>query len=264
LAHKGFRGTVKQKSPGSFAKVAKLVGVILLLAGTGVYFAWYFGLLKKGETDLAAANAPPEKAAVDTNEAAAAAAPAPKLDQVIPPVYTLDVKTAKIPDGKANGMINGTNFVLDTARLERSGNSTILTLRQGAGVSADREVLVYLRVSPTESLTNRTFTVSSDTKFGAPTIVKRWKHDPRFAPQQRPYTGGYALKLETGNAEEDGSLNGKIYLALPDNEKTVVAGNFKALSTVVQAVAQPTAEGTESGAPQGGMDARMRQRYGVR
>jgi hypothetical protein len=218
----------------------------------------------KGEDELAAANQAAEQAAADTNEAAAAAEPAPKLDQIIPPVYTLDVNNAKIPDGKANGMIAGTNFVMETARLERSGNSTILTLRQGAGVSADREVLVYLRVNPNETLTNRSFTVSSDTKFGAPTVVKRWKHDPRFAPQSRNFTGGYALKLETGTAEEDGSLNGKIYLALPDNEKTVVAGNFKAVSTVIQAVAQPGTDSSESAAPQGGMDARMRQRYGVR
>jgi hypothetical protein len=55
-----------------------------------------------------------------------------------------------------------------------------------------------------------------------------------------------------------------VYLALPDPEKTVVAGHFKALSSVVQVINQPAPDSPEGGTPSGGMDSNMRRRYGVR
>jgi len=62
--------------------------------------------------------------------------------------------------------------------------------------------------------------------------VKKWRPNPKFAPQQKSFANGYAMKLEIVNQSQD-LVQGRIYLALPDPEQTVVAGQFTA--TVRQA-----------------------------
>ena len=54
------------------------------------------------------------------------------------------------------------------------------------------------------------------------TVAKRWKSHPRYAPKLQNYSTGFALKLELGEVK-DGYATGKMFLALPDTEKTVVA-----------------------------------------
>jgi hypothetical protein len=156
-----------------------------------------------------------------------AAAPEKELP-VIPAVWTLESATAKIPEGRVNGMIAGTNFVMDVARLERQGQSYVLTLRQGTSPTADREILIYLRLGANESPMGFSQMISSDMKGPkVPQVVKRWKPNPKYAGQQKKgYTTGYVMKLELGKLEED-AIPGKIYVALPDTEQTVAAGIFK-------------------------------------
>ena len=48
---------------------------------------------------------------------------------ILPVDYTLDIAAAKIPEGKANGRISGTNFVVETARLDLGPTSQPLRLR---------------------------------------------------------------------------------------------------------------------------------------
>jgi hypothetical protein len=158
---------------------------------------------------------------------------------VIPPTYTLDVTKAKIPSGKVNGRITGTNFVAEAVRLDAAGTAVALRFIQGSPLSPEREVLIYLRPKATESLTNYNLTIGSDRKIGAPQVAKRWKTNPRYAPQTKSYNGGYALKLELNHPGE-GTLGGRIYLALPDPEETVVAGTFTAsVNLATQPAATP-------------------------
>ncbi len=150
-------------------------------------------------------------------------------------VHTLDLAAARIPEGRANGMISGTNFVVETARLDLAGTSHLLRLTQGSSVSPDREILVYLRPKAGEPLAGSTWAISSDMKGPTvPQVVKRWKPNPKFAPQSRPFATGYTMKLELGEMI-DGELTGKIFLALPDPEKSVVAGIFKAVTASTSA-----------------------------
>src|SRR6185369_2151053 len=65
---------------------------------------------------------------------------------LIPAVWTLDLAKARIPSGRANGVLAGTNFVPETARLDPIGNAQVLRLFQGQPVSPDREVLIYLHL----------------------------------------------------------------------------------------------------------------------
>jgi hypothetical protein len=187
--------------------------------------------------------------------------------KVIPPVYSTSLDLAKIPEGKLNGTISGTNFVADAVRIDAVSGSQVLRMMQGNPASPDREILVYLKLKAGESLTNRVWAISSDMKTAVPTVVKRWKPNPKYAAQQRPYNYGYTMKLQLGNMDENGQLDGKIFLALPDTEQSVVAGLFKTasssldpsmLSAPVQATpapAQPNLSPAER--------ANFQKRYGV-
>jgi hypothetical protein len=197
-----------------------------------------------------------------------AAAPEKKLP-IVAPVWTLDLAASKIPEGRANGSISGTNFVVETARVEQSGTAQILRLMQGQAASPDREVLVYLHLKPGEKLGGQSFAIAADTRIGAPQVTKRWKTDPRYAPQLKSFNTGYVMKLELGQMT-NGTLPGKIFLAMPDPEKTVVGGLFRvtpslfdmdapatpaAARAVPQPVARPPAQRMGN--------SRVNDRYGI-
>ncbi len=213
--------------------------------------------------------APQENAAAGGGANAASANPADSLP-LIPAVWTLDITKAKIPSGRANGSISGTNFVPDSARVDPVGNAQVLRLLQGQPISPDREVLIYLHLKPGEKMGGQTLNIAQDTVgAGVPQVTKRWKTNPKFAPQYKSFTSGYAMRLELGQATADGSVPGKIYLALPDLNQSVVAGNFTAVintnaAPVVDATVQAAPTQTPTPTTPGSYDAAFQARYGVR
>lgn len=146
---------------------------------------------------------------------------------IVPAVWTLNPLTNSIPEGRANGMLAGTNFLVETARIDPVGTALVLRLVQGAVTSPDREMLIYLHLKPGETLAGHTWTIAKDMAAGVPEVKKRWKTDPKYAPQLKTIPSGYALQLELGQAT-NATVSGKIFLALPDDEKSVVAGYFNA------------------------------------
>ena len=157
-----------------------------------------------------------------------AASPSPAQLPVIPPVYTLELAEAKIVQGRVNGTISGTNFVADAAILDIATNMHTLTIRQGTNYYSDREIVVFFRPRPGETLEGKTYAFNKDQKNGAPQIMKRWKTAPKIAAQQKSYNNGCVLRVEFGSAKFNGAVPGKIYAALPDPEQTVVSGIFEA------------------------------------
>ena len=146
---------------------------------------------------------------------------------VIPADWTMDVNAAQVPEGRVNGKISGTDFIMDDARMALIGTAYVLSLRQGAGTSPDREMVVFLRLKPGETPAGQSWTISEDMKGASvPQVAKLWKSNPAYAPTQKTYSTGYVMKLELGQAS-DGIIPGKIYLALPDEEHSVAAGIFK-------------------------------------
>jgi hypothetical protein len=98
-----------------------------------------------------------------------------------------------------------------------------------------------------------------------PQVAKRWKTNPKFAPLLRSYSTGYVLKLELGQLVET-NIPGKIFVAFPDNEQSVVAGSFKAVVPAVDPNSlqmMPVASPTSPTTPSSGQSA-MDRRYGVR
>jgi len=183
---------------------------------------------------------------------------------VIPAVWTLDLATARIPDGRANGMLSGTNFLVETARVDLQNGTHVLRLTQGQVISPDREVLIYLHLKPGEKIGGQTLNISKGQRgTGVPQVAKRWKMNPRYAPALKWFYNGYAMKLELGQAA-DGVVSGKIFLALPDNERSVVAGIFKATVNEVDASVQASPYGTPTTVPTTTPDRTLlERRYGV-
>jgi len=208
------------------------VGAVVIALGVGGYFGYgYYNEWQAKRAEAAKqASAPPPA----TNAAPAAPAP-PKELPVLPAVWTLEVEKASIPDGKANGMFAGTNFVPEIARLAKVSTAYALQFAQGPAASPDQELLIYLYPDAGEGVTGRTWTVSKEMKGkGVPQVMKLWKTDPRYRAQQKTYSTGYAMKLELGQIT-NGVVPGKIFLALPDTEQSVIAGEFKAATTLADA-----------------------------
>ena len=262
-----------------------ITGAILVILGAGGYFGytWWSDRAKAKSEEaqknsnsaqagnaVADANGPsgrrrqrpnPNDAAPADAGANAPAADTSTNQPVIPAVWTLDLPTAKIPDGRANGSISGTNFVAETARIDPVGTAQVLRLIQGPATSPDREVLVYLHLKPGEKLGGQTLAISQDMRGqGVPQVTKRWKNNPRFAPVLKSFSTGYAMKLELGQFTNN-QVPGKIFLALPDTEQTVVAGTFNAAVLVAGPNMQVVAP--MSPAQNAGSTA-FDQRYGIR
>jgi DNA-directed RNA polymerase subunit RPC12/RpoP len=218
------------------AKKWVTVGAVVVILGVGGYLGygpvteWW---AKRSEA-AQQASAPPAV----TNAEPAEPPPAPKELPVLPAVWTLDVDQAKIPEGKANGTLAGTNFMVETAVCVPQ----LLRLYQGAAASPDREIQIFLRLNASESVTGRTWTVTAKDPAGksVPQVVKRWKTNPRYAAQSKTFSSGYAMKLELG-AVEATMITGKIFLALPDPEQSVVAGVFKAATGLADTSGAATA-----------------------
>ena len=161
-------------------------------------------------------------------------------EKPVPPKWTLDSTKIKLQRGKVNGSIAGTNFVAGGVFVDVNGGTHILSIREGTNYFSDREVLLYLKLKPGENLKGQTWNIGTDSRTNVPTVVKKWRPNPRYAPQQKSFANGYAMKLEFVNQSDD-LAQGRIYLALPDPEKTVLAGQFSATIRQVRPVASATA-----------------------
>lgn len=252
-----FRGPAKKKSP--LPGILKTVIPLLILAGAAYYVmtnpdlkARMLRLIGKGESEEtpAATNAIPDAAAL----AATNAPPAPPPP---PPVWSLTFNINEIPRTAVRGRVAGTDFTGDMAYFE--GGST-LVFRQGTNPPPDREFVVYLKLRPGEKLEGRSWNVTAKDRTGIPQLAKRWKPNPRYGQSKTFYSTGYAMKLEFGNAK-DGQLPGKIYAALPDPEKSFIAGTFTVTTNITSAV-QATGQEAQPAAPT--MTPEMRQRYGIK
>jgi len=166
------------------------VSVVVIVLGVAGYFGYgYFSDWQAKRTEAAKQASIAATQQVATAASPEPATPAPEKElPVIPAVWTLDLDKAKTPNGKANGMIAGTNFVPETARLDKVGPAYLLRLVQGSIASPDLGLMVYLHPNVGESITGHTWTVTQDLKDKTlPQVVKLWKPNPRYKAQQKPF-----------------------------------------------------------------------------
>ncbi len=195
---------------------ASLTPVVLLAGTAGIAFVlWHNELtsLANGLAERATGPAPIEKA--------------PNAFQSPHPIptgvsWSLNLTNAPMPNGQVVGSIHGQGFLCERATL-KAGR---LSLRQGLATPPDLGITVSLGVRSPEDLSGKMVIVTPNAPLPGPRVVLRWRDD-----QQEPVTehvhAGYAMKLIFGAIAND-RIRGRIFIALPDEQKSFAAGTFDA------------------------------------
>jgi hypothetical protein len=136
--------------------------------------------------------------------------------------WTLDLSEATIPEATAVGSIHASGFFCERATLQ-GGH---LTLRQGRSGPADLQITVQLFAHDGAELSGKTVEIQPDRAPPLPKIVLKWK-DEQQKSVTRNIENGYALRVAFGDAA-NGRIPGRIYISLPDESKSFVAGTFNA------------------------------------
>ncbi len=192
-----------------------VVLVVLVVGGAGAYFAQQNGGLDFIMNLFQGGSAGTQTTAPKPPMAHRKSVPAPGAQA--------RAGIPAIPATPAKGEIHGMPFVVESSRIENG----VLTLRLGKDVTADLEVKVMLSTPPWEVPAGKSFKVNGRAGAGAPQIVLAWKEPGQTAPSEQKFTDKYTLALDFGQ-EKDNKLPGKIYLTLPDEVKSNVAGTFDA------------------------------------
>ena len=198
--------------------VALWIALILLcLLGT-VAFAFrekIFGPKKSDATQTAVA-------AGETNDdgtpPAGKSPPVPVVTNNV--AWNLDLADAAYPEAGAAGKLRG-EFVACNRNTLTGG---ALGFRQSVRGLPDLSVTIYFFAKQPDELRGKTINVTTNDTL-APRVTVRWKEGKDTRSES--FTNGYALKLEF--AEFVGNrAPGKIYLSLPDESQSRIAGTFNA------------------------------------
>ena len=146
--------------------------------------------------------------------------------------WTMKLAGTATPSGAVTGRIRGQPFKTDKVSLQAGW----LKFAQGMEFFADREMDVVIFENDVAKLSGQSFTVPSADSMMNPHILMLWKEAGENVPKQRTFMERYALRLEFGPVS-GGKLPGKIYLCVPDVEKSFIAGTFEV----------PTVENTTPG-----------------
>lgn len=151
---------------------------------------------------------------------------APPLIVLPPPAadatnWTLKLAGIKMPDTPASGSVHGFGFKLDRAVIQGGR----LDLRQGLKWPPDVGISLHLFAERPEDLAGRTVVLEA-TRTNAPRLILRWK-DAQDQALTKEYRRGYAARVEFGSVSSN-RLAGKIFIAVPDENKSYVAGTFSA------------------------------------
>jgi hypothetical protein len=163
---------------------------------------------------------PSPKAGPVPGASPSAVAPALALPPASDTNWTL-LLTNAIPSSPVAGRIHGQDFLMERASFQ--GGS--LAFRVGTHGPMEFGLLINFSGAQAESLSGKSINVNTNAEKAA-RVSLRWK-DGNGAVQKPGFDGGYALRLEFGELANN-RLPGKIYLCLPDPEKSYVLGSFTA------------------------------------
>lgn len=182
------------------------LGLVVLAATTTAFLRW------RGELLINALNK--EEIVVE---------PSPVYPVPTNTFWTLELSQAVTPDGTAVGMVHGNGFFCERAIL-RGG---LLSLRQGKVWPPDLGISIRFFTEQVEDLSGKTVAIGPGRRPPLPEVVLRWKDDQNQSIAER-FDGGYALKLTFGQPA-NGRIPGRIFIALPDGNKSFAAGTFDAV-----------------------------------
>lgn len=127
------------------------------------------------------------------------------------PVWTMDLKMMKPFAGPLAGKILGADFNPDKIQLQNTG----LNLRSGRDM-----IHIFVTIKPGRDVYEFN---GDDPPKGRPAIHVHINSTK--PPGVTAYTTGYAMRLEFGK-EVNGRIPARLYLSLPDDRKSCIAGTF--------------------------------------
>ena len=131
-----------------------------------------------------------------------------------------DLADAKTPDADVAGKLRG-EFVACNRQTLTGG---ALGFRQTTRGTPDLSVTIYFFAKQAEELRGKIISLTTNDS-PVPRVIVRWKEGRDTRSQV--FTNGYALKMEFGEIIGN-HMPGKIYLCLPDEAQSRVAGIFNA------------------------------------
>jgi hypothetical protein len=136
--------------------------------------------------------------------------------------WTLDLGSRQISSGPALGLFRGEYFSVSRANY-RNGT---LRIRSGTGDNT-REWQITFPTTDEETLDNKSYIVSPQDGAGTNStrIAMTWNKGATENFTQS-YDSGYAMKLEFGGREQN-TVSTRIYLCVPDTQKSYLDGSFK-------------------------------------
>lgn len=136
--------------------------------------------------------------------------------------WTTDLSKMKFPDAPVSGMVRGGPFKIEYAE---HGITGTLRIVHGKG-NGDAYISVHLPIKNTAELAGMKFEIEAKgDAMTSPALHVKRKPNPKSLPEGEVYTKGYAMRLEFGD-NKDGKIMGKIYVCVPDKDKSVIAGTF--------------------------------------
>lgn len=130
--------------------------------------------------------------------------------------WKLNLAGVTIPDVPACGRISGRDFLMEHATLTDGA----LKISRG-----DTGLTIHLFARKSEDLAGKTINLETN-RTSSPKVTLQWK-DARGLAQRSEFREGYALRLDFGPVAGT-RLPGNIYLCVPDEAKSYVAGSFSA------------------------------------
>jgi hypothetical protein len=163
---------------------------------------------------------------VESQQEPAKAGSTNAIPLAVSPLWTLDLKNAIFPDQAVSGKIHGKDFICRQAVLLNG----LLMLRSNTGRQPEMAATVFVSQNgfsrnAAEILSGKSFEVGTNQAGFVPMVSLVWRDGNMRVTET--FTNGFAMKLEFGNISSN-ALPGKIYLCLPDEAKSCVAGTFTA------------------------------------
>jgi len=134
--------------------------------------------------------------------------------------WNLDLTETAFPENATAGKLRG-EFVACNRNTLVGG---ALGFRQATKGLPDLSATIYFLSKQPEDLSGKTFNLTTNDTT-VPRVVLRWKEGKENKAQT--FTNGYALKLELGDLANN-RITGRIYLSLPDDAQSRIAGTFTA------------------------------------
>lgn len=132
-----------------------------------------------------------------------------------PSLWTMDLANAAYPQGAASGRVHGADFTVGSC-LFKNGDLKITS-------AGDKTLFVIIRGLDDDAQGHRY--ELSPFQSGNVQVYVHWSENGQGRSQS--FAGAYALKLEFGNIAER-KMPAQIYLCLPDDDKSYLAGALDA------------------------------------